>query len=281
MEKLTFTLFSYNDALRIGYVVRNFLRYGEVVVFDDHSEDNTKETVENLGVKFIVRPKTAQRFIETEETFDFVKKHITTPWVYWGWTDNLLTKNLLEKMAELSEQTKYKRVYLPVYTYMWGNIKHPIMKARYPNFFMMDYVSFKGNYIHHFGSFLGKPEEELRLPYDRKAAIYHFSTYDLNRLIPALLRYTNDEAKHKYENRTREFSLRYTFGSMFNYFRLFFLNGGWRIGVIGLLNGLVFAFFRLMVAVRLYELEHNITAEGQEKEYAKGKEKLLREIENG
>jgi len=281
MNQITFVLFSFNDAKRIKYLIRNVKNYGEVIVFDDHSEDNTQEVVESLGVKFIVRPKTLKRYIETEETLEFVKKHTQTSWIYWGWTDNLLTKNLLQKMEELAKQTKYKRIFLPVYTYMWGNIAHPIMKAKYPNFFMKEYVSFKDNYIHHFGDFLGKPEEELLLPYDPKAAIYHFSTYDVNKFVAAHMRYANEEAQYKFESKTRKFSLGYTFGSMLNYFRLFFLNGGWRIGVIGFLNGLLFMFFRLMVATRLYELEHGISVEGQEQAYGKAKEQILTEIENG
>jgi hypothetical protein len=250
------------------------------LVFDDNSTDNTKEVVEKLGVKFILRPKNKQPFVETESTFLFVRPYIKTPWLYWGWTDNLLTKKLLEKMVELSNQNHYKRVGLPVYTYMWGNITAPIMKARYPNFFMPDYVTFKGNYVHHFGTFLGKPEEELQLPYDKQAAIYHFSLYDSEKFVLSHLRYAAEEARYKEQNNIRKFSLYYTFGSMFNYFRLFYLNGGWRLGVIGFLNGLLYTFFRLLVAVKMYEIENNITVQGQEAHYKKGKEKILAEIEN-
>jgi hypothetical protein len=84
------------------------------------------------------------------------------------------TKKLLKKMVEISNQSFYKRAGLPVYTYMWGNIKEPMMKARYPNFFMPDYVSFKNNYVHHFGTFLGKPEEDLELPFDKSARNEYF-----------------------------------------------------------------------------------------------------------
>jgi hypothetical protein len=201
--------------------------------------------------------------------------------MYYGWVDILLTKNLLKKLVELSRQTKYKRVSLPVYTYMWGDTGHRMMKAKYPCFFMKDFVTFKGNYIHHLGTFLGKPEEDLQLPYDKNAAMYHYSLYDLNKFVQGHLRYANEEAKYKFENGVRKFSWFYTFGSMWNYFRLFYLNGGWRMGTIGLLNGLLFVFFRLMLATRLYELEHGITIESQEAEYQKSKKRILGEIENG
>ncbi len=279
-KNITFILFSYNDAYRIEYVIRNVLPFGEVIVFDDHSTDNTKEIVEKLGVPFIVRPKTKEPFIETEETYLFIKQYIKTPWLYWGWTDNMLTLELLQKMVELSTQEKYKLVNIPVYTYMWGDIKHKMMRAKYGNFFMHDFVSFKGNFIHHFGTFLGKPEEQLTLSYSEKVAIYHFSLYDMNKFVQGHLRYANEEARYKIESHSRKFSLFYTFGSMANYFRLFYLKGAWRMGVIGLLNGLLFAFSRLLVATRLYELEHGLTLEKMEEAYVKGKKEILVAIES-
>jgi glycosyltransferase involved in cell wall biosynthesis len=281
MKNITFILFSYNDAHRIEYVIKNVLPYGEVIVFDDHSTDTTQAIVEKMGVPFIVRPKTKQPFIETEETFLFVKQHIKTPWLYWGWTDNLLTKNLLEKMVELSNQSRYVRIFLPVYTYMWGNINKPMMKAKYGCFFMPEHISFKGNYIHHFGETLGGRDKEFALPYDEDAAIYHFSLYNMEKFVIGHLRYANEEANYKLQSGSRKFSLFYTFGSMFNYFRLFYLNGGWKMGMIGFLNGLLFMFSRLMVATRMYELEHGITLEQQEAEYRKGKERILKEIGKG
>lgn len=279
MNKITFILFSYNDAFRIEYVIRNFLPYGEVIVFDDNSTDNTGQVVKKMGVPFILRPPKKQPFVETEETFNFVMPHIKTPWVYWGWTDNLLTKSLLEQMVKIANEDKYKRVALPVYTYMWGDIEHRMMKAKYPNFFHKDFVTFKNNYVHHFGTFLGKPEQDFQLPYDEQAAIYHFSLYNMEKFVQGHLRYANEEANYKKASGARKFSLYYLFGSMFNYFRLFYLNGGWKLKMIGFLNGLLFAFSRLLVAVRMYELENNITLESQEESYRIGKEKILADIE--
>lgn len=278
MDKITFALFSYNDEARIELLVRNVKKFGQVIVFDDSSTDNTKAVVERLGVPFIVRPKTQQAFVEAPETYEFVKPYIKTPWLYWGWTDNLLPKTLLEKMVEISLQDSYKRVYLPVYTYMWGDVTHVLAKAKYPNFFRKDFVDFKNNHVHGFGNFYGKPEEELSLPYRDELAIKHFSLYDLNKFVLSHLRYANLEVADKLADKSRTFSLRYTFGSMFRYFFIFF-RYGWRSGTLGLLNAMLYANFRLMVAVRLYEEKNNLNLQTIEAEFTKAKQKIVEEVE--
>ena len=276
MNNITFVIFTYNEEKRIEYVVRNFVKYGEVLVLDDGSTDRTKEIVEGMGVNIILRPKINETYVETEEMYNFVKKHVKTDWIYWGCTDNLLPKDLLTKLIEISKQDKIKYVSIPLYTYLWGNTKTPMLKSRSPRFFMKDYIDFSDNKIHGMGRFIGNKNEILNLPNGEKYAIHHYSLYNLNKFIFAHLKYAETEAQQRFKSGKR-FSFFYMIGGMIRYFILFFKEG-FRNGKSGFITSLLYAFFRMMVSVRLYEIENNITLESIEEKYSKAKEELLKNL---
>lgn len=277
MEKnITFVIFTINEEKRIGYVVRNFIKYGEVLILDDGSTDRTKQISEDLGARFILRPKFNEIYGETEEMYNFVKEKVKTGWVYWGFADNLMPKTLLEKIVEISQRTKIKYVNIPLYTYIWGDVKRPIRKEYTSRFFMKDYVDFSNNKIHEMGKFLGSKDEILTLPNRKEYAICHYSTYDLKKFVLSHLKYAEEEAKqkHKAEQKFNFFSM---LKNMLKFFVLY-SKESLNCGIIGILVGMSYAFFRFTVFFKLYELENNITLEAMEEKYSKEKEKLLKDI---
>ena len=274
---ITFVLFSFNDAHRIEQLIRNVRNYGQVIVFDDRSTDNTQAIVEGLGIQFLIRPKSPQAYLETPEVFDFVKAHVTTDWIYWGYTDNLLPRTLLEKMVELSFQEQYKYVYVPIYTYLWGDTRHVMITARYGCFYRKDSVSFAKHRIHSLGNFTCSKAETLALPNKPEFALRHYSLYDVHKFITSHLRYAEVEAEFKYSQGQR-FTVWYMCGSMARYFWLFYKQG-YKAGARGLFISLLYVFFRLTVAVKLYELTNNLTLETIEQQFDLSKEKLAAEAE--
>ena len=276
-SNITFVLFSFNEEKRIEYVIRNLIPYGQVLILDDGSTDETLAIAEKLGARIVRRPASTLNYTENQVMLDFAKIHINTKWIYWSYVDNLLPKTLLEKMREISLQDKYKIVQLPIFTYLWGETRNEVIRAAYSNFFHRDYVDFTGNRMHGLGKFLGKPDEILKLPWKKAYAIRHFSLYDLNKFIIAHLNYAQKEAEEKFKE-GRKFSLIYLLGSPLKYFWLFYKRG-WRLGVKGLYIALLYSSFRLMVAVKLYELENNLSLETIEQSFAEEKQKLVDEVE--
>lgn len=275
-SNITFVIFTYNEEKRIGYIIRNFVEYGEVLVLDDGSADKTKEVVEKLGGKFILRPKINEAYMESEEMYNFVKKHVKTDWIFWGFADNLMPKTLLEKLVEISHQSKIKYINIPLYTYLWGYTKIPMQKGYSPRFFMKDYVDFSNNKIHGLGKFLGNKDEILTLPSKKEYAIRHYSTYDLKKFILAHLKYAEEEAEQRHRD-GQKFTFFRMLGSMLKSFILYTKNG-FKTGIIGILVGISYAFFRFMMFFRMYELENNITLEAMEEKYSRAKENFLKDI---
>jgi len=276
MNNITFVVFTYNEEKRIGYIVRNFIKYGEVLVLDDGSTDRTKEIVEKLGGKFILRPKNKQLAVENQEMLNFIKQLVKTDWIFWGFADNLMPKTLLEKLVEISQQNKIKYVSIPLHTYLLGCTKRPMQEGHSPRFFIKDYIDFTNNKIHGMGKFLGNKSEILTLPNKKQYAICHYSTYNLKKFVLAHLMYAEEEAQQHFKN-GKKFSLFYMIGGMIRYFILYFKRG-FRSGKSGFIVSLRNAFFRMMVSERLYELENDITLESMEKKYSEAKEELLKDI---
>jgi glycosyltransferase involved in cell wall biosynthesis len=280
MSNISFILFSYNEEKRIEYIVRNLAPYGQVFVLDDGSTDRTQEIAERFGARFVRRPSDPEsKLAETQLMLDFVKSIIYTDWIFWGYTDNFLPKTLLDKFMEISKQNRHKYVYVPIDTYLWGETDHPIIRAAYPNFFHKDYVDFTGNRLHGFGKFLGDKGQILRLPWEKKYAICHYSLYNLEKFVTKHLAYAGFEAEDKIGHGLK-FRVIYLLMSPARYFYLFYKRG-WRAGVRGLYASMLYSFFRLMVAVRLYELENGLDLQTIEAEFAKAKKRIVDDVERG
>jgi len=276
-KNISFIIFTFNEEKRIELLVRNLRPYGEVFLLDGGSTDRTKEIAESFGAKFVVRPKSEKVQVETQEMLEFAKTLIRTEWIFWSYVDNFLPKTLLEEITKISQENKYSYVYVPIDTYLWGESQVPVISASYSCFFKKDKVNFGENRIHGMGKFTGPKEEILHLPKNKDFSMRHYSLYDLTKFVSGHVRYASAEAEERFKDGKR-FSIYYMFGSMARYFWLFYKKG-WRAGVRGVYGALLYSFFRLMMAVRLYELEHGVNLETIEQEYQKEKLKIVKEVE--
>ncbi len=274
-KNISFVIFTYNEEQRIEYVIKNFINYGDVLVMDYGSTDRTKEIAEQCGATYILRPK-MEGHIENEKMLAFVEEQVKTDWIYWGHADQMMPKQLLDKLAELSKQDRYKYVYLPFHTYLFGDVEHVMLKGSYPIFFRKGFVDFSTNKMHGLGRFTGESDEVLWLLDSKEYAVRHYSLYDVNKFVAGHLKYANMEAQQKFED-GKKFSVYRLIGGMVRYFFMYY-KLAWRSGIRGLIASLLNAFFRGMVYMRLYELEHDITLESIETQFREDKIKLLEDL---
>ncbi len=275
-KTVSFVILAYNEEKRIENVIKNFVEYGEVIVLDGGSTDNTRAICEQLGVKYYLRPETKKIQIENAENFSFIRETIDTDWIYWGHADYIAPKTLVEKMVEISKQDTTKTVSIPLYTYLWGKTDYPTAKTRTSMFFHKDFRDFSGNRIHYQGNFTGEPEQLLSLPDQPEYAIRHFSVYNESKYVIGYMRYGEEEARQKFE-RGERFSVIKLFAAMLRYMWIY--RRALHSPKLGLLIMLNMAFGRLMTYTRLYEYEHGITLDSIEKNYGHKKEELLRDFE--
>ena len=277
MSNITFILFAYNEEKRISFVIKNFIKYGRVLILDGGSTDSTQKISESLGATFFLRPERNNPSVETQENFDFIKKNCTTDWVYWGYVDNIAPKKLVEKMVEISNQDIIKIVNIPLYTYLWGNTKEYAHKSYAPFLFHKDYADFNNNYIHGLGKFTGTKMQSMFLENNEDYALRHFSSYNSTKFVTGHLRYANAEAQEKFAKKEK-FSLVKMLLAMARYSYIYG-KYSYKNGTLGLIIILHYAFFRLMTYTKLYELEHGIDLEQIEKKYSSKKEIILKDFE--
>ena len=275
MSNITFVLFTYNEEKRIGYAIRNFIKYGNILIMDGGSTDKTKEIAESMGASFYLRPISNKRQVSTTKNLDFIKSKIKTDWIYWGYVDNMAPKSLAEKLVEISFQDKFKMVLMPLYTYLWGDTKIIAHKEYTPFFFHKDYMDFSGNQIHGMGKFTGRNYQKLKLPDRQEFALKHFNLYNINKFVNNYLQYAEGEAIEKQQSGIKFSSIRMLV-SMIRYVWIY--RRSLRSGALGLIIVFSFSFSRLMTYARLYELGNNITLDSIEKNYSIAKEKMLEEF---
>lgn len=272
MNNISFVIFTYNEEKRIPYVIRNFIKYGEVIIMDGGSTDKTQEVSEQLGAKFFSRPNTGKVYVENQEIFNFVKEKTNSDYIYWGYADNIAPKSLIEKMVETANKKDFKIVYIPLYTYLWGDTKNCALKTCTPFLFHKEFMDFSNNQIHGMGKFTGKEDQILRLPNKEEFAMKHFSTYNTDKFVSAHLRYADAEALGRFKS-GEKFSILKMFLEMAKYY--FFWGGARKKGALKKIIHLNYAFFRMMVYAKLFELENNITINSIEENYSEAKEKML------
>lgn len=269
-DRITFLLFTYNEARRVEYVLRCFQPFGKIVVMDNHSSDETVAIARRYGAK--VYDHDHPGYVEEERVAANALAKVTTEWVYWAFCDEILPKELLRRMQEIAAEDRYKLVNIHRKNLHYGMENLNFDSGGYsPRFFRIGTVDFTGNPIHGMGRFVGSPEEKLELTKEDAYSIYHCSTYNLRKFEMAHSAYSDVEAAT-----VERFSpATLILGPLKWFLKYYFKHGGWRGGWAGFIMVMQYAFFHFNVQAKVWERSNNVTLESIELKYDVIKEKLI------
>jgi glycosyltransferase involved in cell wall biosynthesis len=273
-DKITFVLFMFNEEARVERAVRNFNKHGRVLIVDCFSTDRTCELAVALGAEILKYQN--HGWVEDEETTSLIKATVKTPWIYWGFADEIVDRATMDKMLTAIESGKYAIVNIARKNYYYGEFCQASYSGIQNRAFQKDAIDFRGNRIHHFGK-PTVPESSIAYLDPRKHFVHHFISNTTKVYLRTIDSYTDIEAVDAPVRSSVKLLVRMTAGFMNNYF----FRGGRRAGKAGFYFCMLNALYQLMTAMKVHEREFNLVKLTIEEHNNKVRDELLAELERG
>ena len=279
MKNITFIIFAFNEAHRIKYPIELFLKFGDVLIVDNTSTDDTASISKKLGAQVINRQKTNLEIdvTESKEMADWIFKYVKTEWVYWGYADEMLTESCLLKYLDIIKNGKKKIIFQNYLTYLYGDKKPYVNHLFCYRVFKKGAIDFypRNQSIHKLGEINKNilPSEIEFLPIDSNFSIHHFSVYNTKKLTNNHNLYSDIHSQVE-STCYRRIDLFWKPISCFIVF--YFINKNFLHGLRGLVASIQYALYFFMVEAKKYEIYNNITLDSIEADYSIFKSQILK-----
>ncbi len=254
VARISGVIIALNEAHQLHYALSTLLPWcDEVIVVDQHSEDETARIAEEMGARVYQHERTggiadpARRFAVGKATGD---------WVFILDADEMIPPSLATHLRELTAgDPPIDVVLVPRANVILGRwIRHgnnwPSRHARFfrPGSLLMT------DRIHK--SIAPAPgTRRHKLAADPALAIWHFPGGDLSDLVRKVDRYTDIEARQAYARGRRVDRPWQLLPEALAYFwRQFVRARGYRDGTMGLAVAITRTYYRILTAAKLYEL---------------------------
>ena len=274
-SNITFIIFTHNEEKRISFPIRCYLPYGDVLISDDSSTDNTVKIAKSLGARVIKRKTHEAVIVENKEEADFIYNHVNTDWVFWGFADEIVPKTCLNLYKKISRENKYKVVVQKRKTLMYdAESEFYSGGSNAIKFFQKDAIDYTDNKIHQSGKFAShvKPDEILYLPPLDEDSVYHFHIFTTDVQLKNTSSYYLVQAKTIPYNIS---SLKIVLNPLIIFLTVYFLQGAWKLGIKGFIAAMQAMFYSFVVLTKAWELNKDINWETMEEKYRIAKKKLL------
>jgi glycosyltransferase involved in cell wall biosynthesis len=254
MATISGVVIALNEAQQLHYALSTLLPWcDEVIVVDQHSEDDTASIAERMGATVYQHDRTggiadpARRFAVSRASGD---------WIFILDADEMVPPTLAAQLRELADsEPAIDVVMVPRANVILGRwIRHgnnwPSRHARFfrPGSLLMT------DRIHR--SIEPAPgTRRHKLAADPGLAIWHFPGGNLSDLVRKVDRYTDIEARQAYARGRRVDHPIQLFPEAIRYFWRQYLRGrGYRDGTMGLAVAITRTYYRVLTAAKLWEL---------------------------
>lgn len=270
-DQITFVLFMFNEEARIERAIKNFLPFGRILIVDNYSTDRTIEIARSLGADVLLHKNPG--WVEDEHTTSAVKSAVQTPWLYWGFSDEIVDRKTMEAMLAAISSDKCSIVNIARKNYYYGEFCHEAYRNTQSRAFKKDAIDFHGNVIHRFGKPTVSDSEIVYLDPDQYF-VHHFISNTAKTYMSSLDRYTDIEAQCTPPVRPLKMLIRMILGFLDHYF----LKGGYKAGRAGLYLGLQMCFYHLLLSMKTYERVQSLDTKSIEFRNNAKRDQLLLEL---
>ena len=271
-DKITFVIFTYNEEARIERAVCNFKDFGKVLVVDNLSTDRTRDIAMAAGVDVLVHKNPG--WVEDENTVAVVKAAVTTPWLYWAYSDEIVDTGTMNAMLQTVEAGSHSIVNIARKNYYYGAFCEGAYQNTLNRAFLKDAIDFSGNTIHRFGRVM-VASAAIKFLDPSKYFVHHFISNSAKSYLRSLDGYTDIEAAHEALPSPGRLLLRVVKGFLGNYV----VRGGRKAGNAGFYLGLQMVYYELLLAMKVYERVHRLTTSTIEDRNNRIRDALLVDLE--
>lgn len=268
-DKITFVIFTYNEEARIERVIRNFSGWARILIVDNHSTDATRDISEKMGAEVFLNKNNG--WFEDYETIQRIQDRVETPWLYWGFADELLDHETLDVIIQAVESGLYKIVNIARKNYYYGRFCHDAYADRLNRIFEKDAIDFFGNVIHSFGK-PAVPNDKILFLNSKIYFVRHFISNNAKSYLATIDRYTDIQAKEH-----AGFSIFRLFAHLVKSFlKNYIFGGAYKAGKPGLFIVLQMMYYQCILLMKIYEKDNSLSIDGIEKLNNLEREKMLK-----
>lgn len=270
-DQITFVIFTFNEEVRIERAVRNLVGAGRVLVVDNHSVDSTREIAERHGATVLMHRNPG--WVEDEHTVSVVKAAVRTPWIYWGFADEMLDQVTLDAVVEAVDAGTCDIVGIVRKNYYYGAFCHDAASGPTNRAFRKEAIDFTGNQIHHFGK-PAVPESRILLLDDKRHFVHHFISNTAKTYLRSMDGYTDIESR-----RDRPLGAGRTLMRMLKTFvNNYVLRKGYKAGLPGLYMVIQSVYYEALVNMKRYETAHQLSFDTIEVANNQARDRILAEL---
>jgi glycosyltransferase involved in cell wall biosynthesis len=254
MATISGVVIALNEAHQIHYALGTLLPWcDEVIVVDQHSEDDTAAIAERMGARVYQHERTggiadpARRFAVGKATAD---------WVFILDADEMVPPTLARQLRRLADaDAPYDVVLVPRANVILGRwLRHGNnWPARHARFFRPGSLLMTDRIHKSIAPAPGARRHKLAA--DPGLAIWHFPGGNLSDLVRKVDRYTDIEARQAYARGKRTHGPGdLLFDAAVYLWRQYIRGRGYRDGTMGLAVALTRTYYRVLTAAKLWEL---------------------------
>ncbi|EKE04789.1 MAG: Glycosyl transferase, family 2 [uncultured bacterium] len=249
---ISVVIHTYNADKYLEECLQSVSSVEEIIICDMHSTDRTIEIAQKYGCKIIYH----ENLGFADPARNFALSHATQDWVLVVDADEIITKELLDYLREVTQKPDCPDCYqIPRKNYVFGKF----MRSLYPNcilrFFRRGNVSFS-KHVH------CTPDEikgkEIKIdPKREELAMIHYNYDTVASFMSRTNTYTSLEIE-KMVKRGFKFSLKFLiFRPLGEFIKRYFLKSGYKDGLHGFIVAYLLAMYETIAIIKLWEYEKN------------------------